>query len=58
MILRKEYLLFLDELKDVGVDDDYKIKSCLRDEFPELNNRQARHVIAYWKNTFDERQRG
>jgi len=51
-----EHLEYLDGLRESGVTNMFGAASYLRDSYPELSKNDAREILTYWMNTFDERQ--
>jgi hypothetical protein len=51
----KEYLRYLDALRESGKTNMYGAAPYLREMFPELDRAQARAVLAEWMRTFARR---
>ncbi len=47
--IKDEHLEFLDELRESGVNPNIsQIRLFVRDEFPDLSNKEAIEVVMYW----------
>lgn len=53
-IVEDEHLVYLDELRESGDTNMFGAGSYLEDEFC-LGRREARTVLSYWMESFDER---
>ncbi len=51
----EDHLSYLDSLRETGVTNMFGAASYVQASFPELTERQARSVLAYWMETFTER---
>lgn len=51
----EKHLEYLDDLRESGKTNMYGAAPYLQKEFPGLNDREAREVLTYWMETFDER---
>ena len=56
--LSEEHIEFLDGLKESGQTNMSGATPYLMGEFPELEEMEARYILAYWVKTFDERKKG
>ena len=51
----EEHLEYLDELRDSGITNMYGARPYLKDDFPELTDKEAGAILYYWMDTFPER---
>jgi len=55
--IKKEYLEYLDELRESGDTDMFSARPYLLSKFKELSKKEATQVLTYWMETFGKRQR-
>ena len=53
--LKREHLLFLDSVREMGQVNMFGASGPLRDLYDELSRDEARKIVAYWMRTFRER---
>lgn len=53
--LTEDMLVYLDRLRESGATNMFGATPYLMATFPELNQARAVKVLAYWMNTFSER---
>ena len=51
----KQYLIYLDNLRESGITNMYGATPFLQAEFSELAKTEARKILSYWMKTFTER---
>jgi len=49
-----EHLEFLDDLRISGIVNMFGSSPYLKDEFPELDQHQAKEIVMYWMETFED----
>lgn len=50
----EDYLLYLDGLRDSGITNMFGAAEYLEEEF-DVSRKEARNVLFYWMDTFEER---
>ena len=56
--IKKEHLIFLDDLRLTGVTNMFGAVQYLIDEFPGMTKMQANRVLRVWMKTFTSRHQG
>lgn len=52
-----EHLEYLDILRESGQTNMFAARSFLINEFPELEEHEAKEILIYWMRTFSERHK-
>jgi hypothetical protein len=55
--LEKEYLEYLDDLRESGTTNMFGARTYLINEFPHLTEQKAAKILIYWMKTFGERHK-
>ena len=51
----ENHLEFLDDLRESGVTNMFGATSYIEDEYPELSSQEAKDLLLYWMDSFNER---
>lgn len=54
-IVTEEHLEFLDQVREAGFTNMFGAGTHLIKEFPDINRFQAREIVLYWMESFEER---
>ena len=55
IVMKEDYLVFLDDLRETRETNMFGAAPYLEEEFSELDRKSATKVLFYWMETFSER---
>ena len=53
--MEQEHLDYLDELRESGITNMFGARPYLMQSYPELNNKEAKEIMNYWMENFDNK---
>ncbi len=53
--ITEEHLDFLDNLRESGATNMFGATPYIKDEYPDLSNKETKDLLLYWMNSFSER---